>query len=108
MRFKKSFRKMIAAAFAAGSFAVMPLASAEVKEYEGFGEYVMSDFETPDVAKQRAKARAEQNAMEQAGVYVESYTKVINHQVSHDEIVTMTNGILKVKDVQYNEEIAAM
>ena len=51
MRIKKSLRKMIAAAFAAGSFAVMPLVSAEVKEYEGFGEYVMSDFETPDVAK---------------------------------------------------------
>lgn len=103
MRFKKSFRKMLAAAIAAGTFAGMPLASAEVKEYEGFGEYVMSDFETPDIAKQRAKARAEQNAMEQAGVYVESYTKVINHQVTHDEIATMTNGILKVKDVQYGK-----
>ncbi|MBE6094046.1 MAG: tetratricopeptide repeat protein [Schwartzia succinivorans] len=101
MRFKKSFRKMLAMAIAAGTFAVMSLASAEVKEYEGFGEYVMSDFETPDVAKQRAKARAEQNAMEQAGVYVESYTKVINAQVTHDEITTMTNGILRVKDTQY-------
>lgn len=101
MRIKTAFRKMLAAAIVAGTFAVMPLASAEVKEYEGFGEYVMSDFETPDVAKQRAKARAEQNAMEQAGMYVESYTKVINHQVTHDEIATMTNGILKVKDVQY-------
>ena len=101
MRIKKSFRKMLAVAIVAGTFAVMPLASAEVKEYEGFGEYVMSDFETPDVAKQRAKARAEQNAMEQAGVYVESYTKVINAQVTRDEITTMTNGILKVKDTQY-------
>ena len=59
MRMRKSLRKMIAAAFAAGSFAVMPLVSAEVKEYEGFGEYVMSDFETPDVAKQRTQARAD-------------------------------------------------
>ncbi len=101
MRFKKSFRKILAMAIAAGTFAAMPLASAEVKEYEGFGEYVMSDFETPDVAKQRAKARAEQNAMEQAGVYVESYTKVINAQVTYDEITTMTNGILRVKDTQY-------
>ena len=105
MRINKSFHKMLAAVFAAGIFAVMPLVSAEVREYEGFGEYVMSDFETPDVAKQRAKVRAEQNAMEQAGVYVESYTKVINHQVTHDEIVTMTNGILKVKDVQYGKMI---
>lgn len=101
MRIKKSLRNILVAAIAAGTFAVMPLASAEVKEYEGFGEYVMSDFETPDVAKQRAKARAEQNAMEQAGVYVESYTKVINAQVTRDEITTMTNRILRVKDTQY-------
>ncbi|MBQ8698562.1 MAG: hypothetical protein IJ521_06155 [Schwartzia sp.] len=46
MRFKKAFRKMLAAAIAAGTFGVMPLVSAEVKEYEGFGEYVMSDFAT--------------------------------------------------------------
>ena len=84
MRTKRSFRKMIAALLAAGTVATMPLASAEVREYQGVGEYVMSDFETPDVAKQRAKARAEQNAMEQAGVYVESYTKVINARVTHD------------------------
>lgn len=101
MRIKKSFRKMLAAAVTMGTFAVMPFVSAEVREYEGFGEYVMSDFETPDIAKQRAKARAEQNAMEQAGVYVESYTKTVNARVTHDEIITMTNGILKVKDTQY-------
>lgn len=101
MRIKKLFRKMLAAAVAAGIFVIMPLVSAEVREYEGFGEYVMSDFETPDIAKQRAKARAEQNAMEQAGVYVESYTKTVNARVTHDEIITMTNGILKVKDTQY-------
>ncbi len=101
MRFKKSFRKMLAMAIAAGTFAVMPLASAEVKEYEGFGEYVMSDFETPDTAKQRAKERAEQNAMEQAGVYLESCTEVVNARITKDEIKTITNGILKVKDVKY-------
>ena len=101
MRIKMAFRKMLAAAIAAGTFAVMPLASAEVKEYEGFGEYVMSDFETPDTAKQRAKERAEQNAMEQAGVYLESYTEVVNARITKDEIKTITNGILKVKDVKY-------
>ena len=44
-----------------------PFVFAEERTYEGVGEYVMSDFETPDIAKQRAKSRAEQNAVEQAG-----------------------------------------
>lgn len=75
---------------------------AEVKTYNGTGEYIMSEFETLDVAKQRAKQIAERNAQEQAGVYVNSYTKVKNAQVTDDEIVTMTNGIMNVIDVQYN------
>ncbi len=101
MRFKKSFRKMLAMAIAAGTFAVMPLTSAAMKEYEGFGEYVMSDFETPDVAKQRAKARAEQNAMEQVGVYIESYIKTLDAPIAVDEIDILTECILKITDVQY-------
>ena len=102
MRIKKSLRNILVAAIAAGTFAVMPLVSAEVKEYEGFGEYVMSDFETLDVAKQRAKARAEQNAMEQAGGYLERRTEVVNSRITRDEIKTITNGILNVINVKYD------
>ena len=77
-------------------------ANAERKTYIGVGEYVMSDFETPDIAKQRAKARAEQNAVEQAGVYVESYTKTENSIVVKDEITAITIGILHVMDTKYS------
>ena len=53
-----------------------PNANAELKPYNGVGEYIMSDFETPDVAKQRAKLYAERNAQEQAGVYIKSYSRM--------------------------------
>ena len=79
----------------------MPSIHAEIKTYEGVGEYVMSDFETPDIAKERAKQRAEQAAQEQAGVYVQGFTEVKNAQVTKDEIITMTNGIMQVFDVKY-------
>ena len=58
----------------------------------------MSDFETPDIAKQRAKVRAEQHAAEQAGVYVSSYTKTINNAISVDEITAIASTIIKVVD----------
>ncbi|WP_303840558.1 tetratricopeptide repeat protein [Selenomonas ruminantium] len=61
----------------------------------------MSDFETPDIAKQRAKVRAEQNAIEQAGVYVRSYTKTINHIVTTDEVTAIANTIIKIIDEEY-------
>lgn len=116
MYIKKSLKKLIAASMIAGSmtltpmiddfnvdFSFMSVAHAEIKTYTGVGEYLMSDFETPEVAKQRAKARAEQNAQEQAGVYVSGYTKVNNMQVTDDEVIVITNGILSVTEVSYEK-----
>ena len=84
-----------------GLFFFMSSTSAQVQVYTGVGEYIMSDFDTPDVAKQRAKVYAERNAQEQAGVYVESTTNVLNSQVTKDEINTMTAGILKILETNY-------
>ena len=80
----------------------MSSANAEVRTYEGFGEYVMSDFETPDVAKQRAKQRAEADAQEKAGVFVKSHTRVINAVLESEEIDVITSGIMKVHSVNYD------
>ena len=93
--------KRLGALFLAACFACAPLASAEVKTYEGIGEYVMSDFETPDIAKQRAKARAEQSCVEQAGVYVKSYTRMVNAIVTEDEVEAIANNIINVIDERY-------
>ena len=75
--------------------------NAEVRNYDGVGEYIMSDFETPDVAKQRAKLYAERNAQEKAGVYIKSYSKSSNFELVTDEVESMTSGILKVISVDY-------
>ena len=75
--------------------------NAEVRNYDGVGEYIMSDFETPDVAKQRAKLYAERNAQEKAGVYIKSYSKTANFELVTDEVESMTSGILKVISVDY-------
>lgn len=94
-------KKFLAAFLTAGSLLFASPVNAEIQTYEGTDEYIMSEFETPDVAKQRAKQKAERMAIESAGVFVESTTEVSNSMVTKDEIVTMTGGILKVLDVQY-------
>ena len=76
-------------------------ANAEIQTYEGYGEYVMSDFETPEVAKQRAKQRAESAAQEKAGIFVRSNIKVVNAQMESEEIEVMTAGIMKIRSVDY-------
>lgn len=93
-------KKFVAALLLSSLFSGSPV-NAEVKNYEGIGEYVMSDFETPDVAKQRAKLYAERDAQEKAGVYVNSYTRTENFKLVADEVETMTAGILKVLSVNY-------
>ena len=50
----------------------------EVKEIISEGTYNMGDGETPGVAESRALLQAKRIALEQAGTYVESYTKVEN------------------------------
>ena len=98
---KKKLAQGILAAVIGGNLFFPAITSAEIRTYEGVGEYIMSDYETPEVAKQRAKVYAERNAQEKAGVYVNSYSKVENLQLVSDEIVTITNGILKVLNVDY-------
>lgn len=98
---KKSLRKILSAALIAGSFFIVTPVDAEIRTYEGTDEYIMSEFETIDIAKQRAKQKAERAAQEKAGVFVESNTEVVNMMVTKDEVRTMTGGILKVVDVQY-------
>ncbi len=83
-------------------FFTLPMTTyAEVKSYEGIGEYMMSDFETPDVGKQRAKSRAEQNCVEQAGVYIESYTSMVNASIVKDEVIAIASSIINITDVTY-------
>ena len=99
---KKSLRKFLSAALIAGSLFATSSVNAEVRIYEGSDEYVMSEFETIDMAKQRAKQKAERAAQEKAGVFIESNTEVVSMMVTKDEIRTMTGGILRiVEEPQY-------
>ena len=68
-----------------------------VKEIVAEGAYNMGDGETPSVAESRALLNAKRIALEQAGTYVESYTKVKNIQVTEDEIQVLASGIMEVE-----------
>ena len=104
---KKKFFGAVATLIIGGNFLIAPPASAEIKTYTGEGEYLMNDFETPEVAKQRAKTRAERNAQEQAGVFLESYSHMKNFDLLEDEIITISAGIMKIFDVKFNQDFVA-
>ena len=89
----KNLKKILAAAVMTGSLFITPVASAEI--YTGEGEYVMSKYETPAVAEERAKNIAMRYAQEQAGIYIESYSHMKNFDLLEDEIITIAGSVLK-------------
>ena len=105
---KKSLRKFIVASFAVGALAFAPesqclpigtaVVHAEVKEYVGVGESIVSDRETIEIGKQGAKLQAIRNAQEKAGVYISSYSVMKNYELETDEVVAFTASIVKIND----------
>ena len=76
---------------------VVPLLShAETKILTAEGTYTMGDGETPSLAEAMALQKAKQLALEQAGTYVESYTKIQNLDLTVEEIQTIAGGVIQV------------
>lgn len=70
---------------------------AETKVLTAEATYTMGDGETPSFAEAMALQKAKQIALEQAGTYVESYTKVQNYNLTTEEIQTIAGGVLQVE-----------
>lgn len=100
----KKFLLMLAVVLMQQIFLVS-MSFAEIKTYTGVEEYVMSEGENLGTAKERAKQKALRNIQEQAGIFISSYSKMKNFDLVEDEIVTMSGGILKVSDVQYETTV---
>jgi tetratricopeptide (TPR) repeat protein len=70
--------------------------AAETKEIFAEGTYIMGDGETPIIAEGRAVEQAKRYAVEQAGTYVKSYSRVKNFEIAEDEIEVIASGMLSI------------
>ena len=82
-----------------------PYCSAEIHSIHANGEYTMSNVETIENAQDRAFTYAMQCAAEEAGIYVESYTKIINASVTQDEIKVISAHLMKLIEKRYEKVI---
>ena len=80
------------------------LAGATVQTFEGNGQYIMSEFENPNIARMRAQQQAEYDAQRKAGVYLRSFSRSINSKLTDNEISAVTNNIINISDVKIIEE----
>ncbi|TKB79126.1 MAG: hypothetical protein E8D42_06900 [Nitrospira sp.] len=58
--------------------------------------YIMGDGESPSFAEAMVLQKAKQLALEEAGTYVESYSRMNGVALTHDEVTTLAGGILEV------------
>ena len=94
MTVRRSFLSILASLL----LLVVPLvALAETKVLTAEATYTMGDGETPSFAEAMALQKAKQMALEQAGTYVESYTRVQNFDLTTDETWTLAGGVLQVE-----------
>jgi hypothetical protein len=73
------------------------LVQAETKTIVSEATYSMGDGETPSFAEAMVLQKAKQRALEEAGTYVESYTKVRNLDLTAEEIQTIAGGVVQVE-----------
>lgn len=74
---------------------------------EASGEYIMDSRldETPASATARAREEAKRTAIEKAGVYLQSYSKMIDLVLDTDEVQTVAARLLKIQEESSNVEI---
>ena len=103
MAFGKIFRLSIVGLLMFMNFFAMSEAHAEIKIYDGVGEYFMSD-ETVDFAKEQAELEAQHHILRKISVYIKSQSVMIDHELDSDEIVAVSAGILHVVDTKFSME----
>lgn len=80
---------------------ILPLtASAAPQVITATGEYTMGDNDSPKIAKDAARQEAMRQASEQAGVYVESYSRTQNMELTADDVKVISASVLKILDEQ--------
>lgn len=69
---------------------------------EASGSYIMDSTldETPASATARAREEAKRAAIEKAGVYLQSYSKMVNLELEYDEVKTVAAQLLQIQDEQ--------
>ena len=71
------------------------------------GDYIMDSRldETPASATNRAREEAKRAAVEQAGVYLQTYSKMLDLELSVDEVTTVAARLLKIQKESSEVEV---
>ena len=103
---KNFFRRTLTAVLIVAGLVTASLVGATVKMYTATGEGYAWEDESQDIAKLRARDKAIKNATKQAGVYLKTYSRSVNNELTDDEVTAITsNSWQLVGEPKYTRKI---
>lgn len=90
------FRRNIFAAFVVLGMLFAAVVGATVKLYTVSAEDYPSEVESQDISKQRALEKAVKKAKKEAGVYLKTYSRTVNSELTDDDIIAITSNSYKI------------
>ena len=105
MKSGKIFQRAILAAFIV-IFLLSAVVGATVKLYTASGEGYCYETESQDIAKQRAVDKAVKKATKEAGIYLKTYSRSVNSELTDDEVTAITSNAWQlVGEPKFTREI---
>ena len=90
------FRRTLTVALSMIFLLSAAIVGAKVQMYTATGEDYPSEIESMDISKQRALDKAIKKATKEAGVYLKSYSRSVNSELTDDEIIAITSNNYKI------------
>lgn len=90
------FRRNVFAAFVVLGVLFAAVVGATVKLYNVSAEDYPSEVESMDISKQRALEKAVKKAKKEAGVYLKTYSRTVNSELTDDDIIAITSNSYKI------------
>ncbi len=99
-------KKVFAALLIVAGLVTASLVGATVKMYTATAEDYASEVESQDIAKLRARDKAIKKATKEAGVYLKTYSRSVDNELTDDEVTAITsNSWQLVGEPKYSREL---
>ncbi len=85
-------KKVFAALLIVAGMVTASLVGATVKMYTATAEDYASEVESQDIAKLRARDKAIKKATKEAGVYLKTYSRSVDNELTDDEVTAITSN----------------
>ena len=106
MTWGKFFRRTLTALLIVAGLMTATVVFAAIQIFDGVGEWHTNDDDNQQIAMARAQQRAERDAQNRAGVYLQTFSRSVNVTLTDDEISAVTNNIIEiVGDVHFDKKI---